>query len=94
MNGVPLDMDESKDHMEQRCPRLGGPVTFHYCRLSGENGLPCWKVFDCWWEYFNIVGYLENNLSAEKYNELKDAKPKPKVASIIELIEQAKKRLD
>ena len=85
-------MDESRDDIERRCPRLGGPVTLRYCRLSGDRGLPCWKVFDCWWETFDVVGYMKRSLSAEEYAELRRAKPRPKVTSLIELIEQAKSR--
>jgi len=85
-------MDESKDHLERRCPRLGGPVSFLYCRTTGEDGLACWKIFDCWWESFDVVGYFEKHLSEEKFNMLVNTKPKPKTVSLVELIEQAKKR--
>jgi len=87
-------VDTSRDHLEQRCPRLGGPVTFHYCRLHGGEQLPCWKIFDCWWEIFDIVAYLKQNLSDEAFEKLGDSKPKPKVASLVELISEAKRRTE
>ena len=85
-------MDHDKDHLIRRCPRLGGPVSFQYCRTCGDDGLPCWKTFDCWWEYFDVVAYLTKNLNEENFNRLAGKKPKPKITSLIELIEQAKKR--
>ena len=86
-------MDESKDRLERRCPRLGGPVSFHYCRITaGEKYLPCFKIIDCWWEIFDVAAFLKTNMSAESFDRLVSAKPKPKMLSILELIEQAKKR--
>ncbi|OEU66313.1 MAG: hypothetical protein BBJ57_11435 [Desulfobacterales bacterium PC51MH44] len=85
-------MVTSKDHLEQRCPRLGGPVSFHYCRTCGDDSSACWKIFDCWWECFDVVGYLQKYLPEDKFNILVNAKPKPKMLSLMELIEQAKKR--
>ncbi|MBW1840706.1 MAG: hypothetical protein JRF27_04315 [Deltaproteobacteria bacterium] len=85
-------MDKGKDHLVRRCPRLGGPVSFQYCRTCGDNDLPCWKTFDCWWEYFDVVAYLKKNLDEDTFNRLAATKAKPKVTSLVELIEQAKKR--
>ncbi len=85
-------MDESKDQLERRCPRLGGPVTFQYCRQCGEDDIPCWKIVDCWWEYFDIVAFLKQSMSRAKFAQLLNSKPKPKLRSLIELVEQAKKR--
>jgi hypothetical protein len=85
-------MDESKDHFELRCPRLGGPVSFRYCRTSGDDVSACWKIFDCWWESFDVVGYIKKHLSEDKFNMLVNTKPKPKTLSLVELIEQTKKR--
>ena len=86
-------MDTSKDNLERRCPRLGGPVSFRYCMLYGDNGLPCWKIFDCWWETFDVATYLKQNLSEDQFNTIVNSKAKPKITSIIDLIEQAKSRV-
>lgn len=82
---------ESKEDLACRCPRLGGPVTFRYCRSSGDDALPCWKIFDCWWEIFDVATYLKKNLSGDVFNTLINTKPKPKESSLLDLIEQAKK---
>ncbi|MCP4756881.1 MAG: hypothetical protein GY866_38960 [Proteobacteria bacterium] len=88
-------MDESKDHLKHRCPRLGGPVFFLYCRTCGDDGLPCWKTVDCWWEQFEITDFLKENLSEADWTKLMAARIEPpaKVASLVDLIEKAKKRI-
>ena len=84
-------MDKSWDQLERRCPRLGGPVTFAYCRSNDNNDLPCWKVFDCWWETVDVVAYMKENLTDEQYDGLRNAQPKQKMTSLLELIAKAKK---
>lgn len=85
-------MAKDRDQLERRCPRLGGPVLFGYCRSSGNDGIPCWKIFDCWWECFDVVEHLKNLLPEDIFKRLVLAKPKPKMVSLVELIEEAKKR--
>ena len=81
---------DDKDSLEQRCPRLGGPVPFKYCRTTGEDGMPCFKIMDCWWETFDIRTYLENRLSVAEFKSILEAKPPDKIASLVDLIERAK----
>lgn len=81
-----------RDHIERRCPRLGGPVSFGYCRTCGEDKGPCFKVLDCWWERFDVVGYFKHRLPEEKLAQLQCAPPPNKVTSLVELIRQAKER--
>jgi hypothetical protein len=76
-------MDENINQLEQRCPRLGGPVLFAYCKTSGDDHSVCWK----------IVGYLKKFLPEDKFKKLSNSKPKQKIVSLVELIEQAKKRI-
>ena len=85
--------DENFDDQELRCPRLGSVIPFRYCIISGDNDLPCWKILDCWWEIFDVEGYLKQNLPESVFNELiKTAeKPKNKIGSIIEIAQQVKK---
>ena len=83
---------EDKGNPEIRCPRLGGPVYFKYCMTCGDGKSTCFKIFDCWWEHFDVVQYLKDNLTENQFNHLMAARPKPKVTSLIELIEQARKR--
>jgi hypothetical protein len=86
-------MKQDPDDLERRCPRLGGPVTFKYCRFVGPGRTPCWKIADCWWERFDVMAYLKAALSEEELKRLLESRPKPKVASILELIEQARQHV-
>ena len=86
-------MGTNEDRFKRRCPRLGGPVSFQYCRDSAGETLPCWKIFECWWETFDITAYMKAYLPEEDFNRLVNSTPKPKILSIIELIDQAKKNV-
>ncbi len=89
---IKIPLENEKDSLEQRCPRLGGPVTFKYCRQGGEDDKPCFKIMDCWWESFDVKTYLEDILSESDFKALMNAKPADKITSLIDLIEQAKQR--
>ncbi len=84
-------MSSSGNPLERRCPRLGGPVSFSYCKTCDEVQQPCFKIIDCWWETFDVVRYLKDHLSEEQFKRLTKATPRPKIASLVELIEKAKK---
>ncbi|MFP4444999.1 MAG: hypothetical protein ACLFPD_01970 [Desulfosudaceae bacterium] len=79
--------------MERRCPRLGHQVRFSYCLACGEDEGPCWKVADCWWEYFDVVAYLRENYPEPVVTRLLTAQPPSKAASLVALVRQARERL-
>jgi hypothetical protein len=79
------------DDYEIRCPRLGHPVAFSYCRIEGK-GLPCFKIMDCWYEHFMIEDFLRQELEPDEWERVFNKPKKPKVLTLIELIEEAKKR--
>lgn len=85
--------DLNFNDQERSCPRLGSLIPFRYCIISGDDDLPCWKIFDCWWEKFDVKGHLKENLPKAAFDDLvKSAeKPKNKISSIIEIVQQAKK---
>jgi len=85
-------MKKEINSMVRRCPRLGNPVPFEYCEVCGDEQQPCFKILDCWWEHFDVVQYLKDNLTEDQFNRLIEARPKAKVASLIELIDQARNR--
>ena len=74
-----------------RCPRLGHQVNYSYCRKENQ-GLPCFKALDCWHEHFLIEELLRKELTAEEWKNIFERRPKPKLLSLLELIEEAKKR--
>ena len=84
-------MDANNKDRQIRCPRLGGPVSFAYCETTGEDGRPCFKIADCWWQYFDVVGYLAKRRTAEELNDFLGHRPQPKLSGILDIIEQARR---
>jgi hypothetical protein len=78
------------DQRKRRCPMLGHEVTFAYCRAPGKE-LPCRKVFDCWWEAFEVEAFLRDHLGQEQIERILAPRP-AKLTSIVELIQQARRR--
>jgi hypothetical protein len=72
-----------------RCPRLGHQIYFSYCR-SENQGLPCFKAIDCWYHHFPVKDHLEQILTPEEWENVFGSPPKPKMLSLLELIEKAK----
>lgn len=85
--------DQPIDDRERRCPRLGSPISFRYCMISGEDDNICWKILDCWWEMFDVEGYLKANMPEAAFNQLMASadKPKNKISSILEIAAKVKK---
>ena len=79
------------DDHEIRCPRLGHQIPFSYCR-SENKGIPCFKILDCWHSHFPVEEFLKQELTPEQWEKAFNSPPKPKMISLVELIEQAKKR--
>jgi hypothetical protein len=81
-------MTNNPDQFQRRCPRLGGPIEFSYCRTCEDQNRPCFKIFDCWWEYFDVVTYMREYLPKEQFDKLAHKNIKPKVVSIMEMIRE------
>jgi hypothetical protein len=79
------------EHMEIRCPKLGGQVTFAYCLKEG-GALPCSRIIHCWQPYFLVADYIRNRLTPEEWERCFNQRPKEKVSTLIELIEAAKNK--
>ncbi|MFZ0242331.1 MAG: hypothetical protein WAL90_11860 [Desulfobacterales bacterium] len=86
-------MSEVEKQLARRCPRLGGPVAFLYCTSCEEEGRPCGKIIDCWWEVFDVRRYLEDTLEPAAFERLAGVRPVSKVGQLIGVIAQSKKRL-
>jgi len=80
-----------KEDYRIRCPRLGHQISFSYCR-SENRGLPCFKILDCWRDHFLVEEYLKKELTSEEWERAFSGPPKPKILSLVELIQQAKNR--
>ena len=79
----------SQDARRRRCPMLGHEVSFAYCRAPGRE-LPCRKVFDCWWETFDVESFVRAHFDEADIRRIL-ASRQDKVSSLVELIEKAKK---
>ena len=79
---------EAHDQREAYCRMLGHSVPFRYCR-GVADGLPCRKILDCWFQCFDVVGFVKEHYTAEQMESIL-APPKPKMTSLVELIERAK----
>ena len=94
---------ETHDALEIRCPQLGGPVTFGYCRRmnpvpSAAEGddLPCRNLLGCWSGRFEVLPFLRENYTPE---QLEKAFAPPRrllrgIQRLIELAERARERAD
>ena len=69
---------------------LGHEVAFSYCRAPGSE-MPCRKIYDCWWETFDIDAFMKAHYDEAVLRRI-TAPPPSKAASLLDLIEQAKKR--
>lgn len=80
------------DDFQIRCRKLGQLIHYSYC--SRENqGLPCARTLDCWYPFFDVAVYLREVLSPEEWSAAFEAPAKPKVLSLLELIEQAQRNV-
>ena len=86
-----VDHMEKYDHLELRCPRLGGEVKFSYCRKEGGD-LPCPRIITCWYPHFPVEQHLKANMTKDSWDSFVGQMPKDKITSLMELIEAAKKR--
>jgi hypothetical protein len=79
------------DPLKIRCPRLGHELTFAYCRREAGD-LPCHRTILCWQPFFPVEAFMRESLSAEQLDLFSRQDPKNKMATLMELIEQAKAR--
>ncbi len=74
------------------CRMLGHEVAFSYCRISRE-GIPCFKIMDCWFERIPVADYMKANYPEEEIEKITE-KPAGKITTLYDLIEQAKRRTE
>lgn len=78
------------DNFQIRCSKLGHQIHFAYCRK--ENfGLPCSRIVTCWHPHFDVEAHLRTVLTEEEWENAFEKAVKPKVLTLVELIEQAQK---
>lgn len=80
---------DTYDSRESYCRMLGHEVPFRYCRQVA-NDLPCRLTVDCWFTQFDSAAWLREHYTAEQIAQF-TAPPKPKMATLLDLIERARK---
>ena len=80
---------DAHDARRRQCPMLGHDVPFSYCRAPAAD-LPCSRIADCWWETFDVEAFLRAHVAGEDVARIL-APRRDKVATLVELIEKARK---
>ena len=86
--------EQNIDSLKRQCPRLGSPIPFNYCMMSGEDDGICWKILDCWWEIFDVEAYLKANMPEAAFRGSswpRPTNPKTKSPAFLQIVENAKK---
>jgi hypothetical protein len=81
------------EEIQIRCPRLGGLVSFEYCRVE-EQGGPCTRAIICWSVHFDAKCFFEETLTPEEFQERFHRAPSSKLVTLLDLVEQARKVID
>ena len=84
-----LDVKTVLDELETRCPRLGGPVPFDYCRKVAE-GLPCSRTLVCWETQFPVIEYMSRVLTEDEWKIVFNAAPESRMEKILDIAEQCR----
>lgn len=74
-----------------RCPQLGGPVTFGYCRVMNE-GLPCARIIACWGGSVDVAAYLTAAFPERGLEDILAGGSKDRLTRIMEALDRAAKR--
>jgi hypothetical protein len=81
-------MKEQYDNEAIYCRKLGHHLQFQYCRQE-KSGLPCTKIFDCWFDRIAVKDFITLNYTREEVAYL-SAPPENKMVSLMTLIERAR----
>ncbi len=80
------------DHVEVRCPQLGGEVRFGYCRTLQE-GLPCPRALVCFELKFPVEEYFRRVLRAKTFDNIFLVAPPTRMEKFLKTIAEAKERV-
>ncbi len=81
---------QGRDAEEIYCRMLGHHLQFSYCRTC-RDGLPCFKLLDCWFERFDVEAFVREHYTEEEIRQFLEP-PKPKMHTLMELIKKAQTR--
>ena len=88
---------DAYDALEIRCPQLGGPVAFAYCRkvnlvpsaAEGEE-LPCRNLLGCWRGRFDVVAFLRATYTDDQLRRAFAPRDKTRLQRLVELAQRAR----
>ena len=83
-------MSGEYEKKEVRCPKLGHQVPFGYCRKENQ-GMPCPRALACWEPWPEVIASMKEGLSPKQWEQAFNRPPKPKLTTLVELIEEAKR---
>lgn len=78
------------DHMALRCPRLGGEITFGYCRRE-QGELPCRMLLRCWEGLIPVEEHLREYLTLEEWERCFNTPPQDKMTTLLEIADAVRK---
>lgn len=73
-----------------RCPQLGGPVTFDYCRRM-NGGLPCRKLHACWRQKLDVEQFLAEHYTDEEMQTAFHQPPQGRMDTIFDVLNKVAK---
>ncbi|RLB65700.1 MAG: hypothetical protein DRI90_01300 [Deltaproteobacteria bacterium] len=76
------------DGRQRHCPMLGQGVGVSYCRTPGDP-CPCRKIFDCWFETFDIEGFITTHYSESEIGQITHPTAS-RLATVLEAVARAK----
>lgn len=82
-----LDVKTVFDELEIRCPRLGGSVTFDYCRKVAD-GLPCSRSLVCWEMQFPVMEYMKRILTEDEWEAVFNEDTQSRIEKILEIADK------
>lgn len=75
------------DTEEIYCRKLGHTLKFSYCR-NEHSGLPCSRVYDCWFERIKIQEFIASSYTEEEQNAISSPQ-KDRLTTIFDIIMQS-----
>jgi hypothetical protein len=88
--GMRRERTPPRDEEKVACPKLGHLVPFSYC--SRENdGMPCFKAIDCWYDRFLVEDYFREILEPEEWKAVFDRPPKDRMSRLLEIVDETRK---
>ncbi|HET57341.1 MAG TPA: hypothetical protein ENN35_02735 [Deltaproteobacteria bacterium] len=78
------------DDLLIRCPRLGGEVTFAYCRVE-QGDLPCSRIIECW-PSLPVKEWLQEVLTPEEWDRFVNRPPGDRISTIFKAVDSLKKK--